>query len=172
MLKSRKLIPILLPLLLCMAIPIIAGASDTVALPDAASFFSWEMIGTFSGAVALVVFIVQLLKLPIDRVWHIPTQIVVYIVSLIVLLLAQAFVPALGGLTWQSGTLCIFNAILVALTAMSAYSVAIEKPEYSKMVLDSIDIDVNEDGEIVATNVKDGIEIGTIGTVETKVEKG
>lgn len=125
----------ILALLCMMAIPMVAqAAGETTGFEGIASYFSWETIGTFSGAVAVVVFIVQLLKLPIDRIWRIPTQYVVYIVSLVVLLLAHAFVPALGGLTWENGILCVFNAILVSLTAMSAYTVAIEKPEENKLL--------------------------------------
>lgn len=113
----------------------IAIAEDGTATPGfGGSFFSWETIGTFSGAVALVVFLVQVLKLPLDKVYKIPTRFVVYVISLAVLVLAQAFVPALGGLTWQSGVLCVFNAALVALSAMSVYGIAIEGPETAKMV--------------------------------------
>ncbi len=97
------------------------------------AFFTWQGIGTYGGAVALVVFMVQALKLPLDRVWKIPTRIVVYFVSLGVLLLAQCFVPALGGLTWENGLLCVFNAFLVALAAMSTYEVAIDKVEMGKL---------------------------------------
>lgn len=113
----------------------LAGAAD---MPT--EFFSWESIGTFSGAVALVVFLVQLLKLPMDRVRRIPTQYIVYVVSLGVLLLAQAFVPALGGLTWQSGILCVFNAALVALSAMSLYNVAIDRVETRKLLQENTGI--------------------------------
>lgn len=123
-------------LLCCLALPIMSFAEPLLP-EDVGSFFFWELIGTYAGAVAVVVFIVQLLKLPIDRIWHIPTQYVVYVVSLAVLLLAQAFIPSLGGLTWQNGILCAFNAILVALLAMSTYSIAIERPETSKLINNS-----------------------------------
>jgi len=127
----RKMVPNLLILLMTMiftlAIPILALAEEAGVLPG--TFFTWESIATFSGAVAAVVFIVQLLKLPLDKVWKIPTQYVVYLVSVGILLLAQEFVPALGGLTWQTGLLCLFNGFLVALAAMSAYEVAIRRPE-------------------------------------------
>ena len=122
-----------------LAIPIMAMAEGTigqdttgpvVTLPD--TFFSWEGIATFSGAVAAVVFIVQLFKLPLDKIGKIPTQYIVYLVSVGVLLLAQAFVPSLGGLSWQTGILCLVNGGLVALAAMSTYDVAIKRVEQSK----------------------------------------
>lgn len=104
--------------------------SAPAAGTEAASFFTWESLGTFSGAVALVVFVVQLLKLPLDRVWKIPTQYVVYFISLCVLLLAQAF--ALGGLSVEAALLCVLNAAVVALSAMSAYDMAIGRVEAEK----------------------------------------
>lgn len=100
------------------------------------TFFTWEALGTFSGAVALTVFMVQLLKLPLDKVWRIPTQYIVYVVSLGVMLLAQLFIPSRGGLTWDSGLLCVFNAMLVALSAMSVYTQLIEKVETDKLLRD------------------------------------
>jgi hypothetical protein len=115
-----------------------AGFGAAVVTPPAEtspfSFFSWEGLGTFSGAVALVVFLVQLLKLPLDKVWKIPTQYVVYILSVLVLLLAQAFVPSLGGFSAQRAMLCVFNGALVALSAMSAYEVTIRGPEREKLL--------------------------------------
>lgn len=94
------------------------------------AFFSWELLGTFSGAVAAVVFIVQLLKLPLDKVWRVPTQYIVYVVSFAVLALAQHFV--LGGLTWDTLALVLLNSVLVALSAMSLYEQAISAPESVK----------------------------------------
>jgi len=131
----------LFPFFFGLVFVIILAAMPMMALAEGAAgdggFFSWELLATFTGAVAAVVAIVQLLKLPLDRIWRIPTDIVVYFVALAVLLLAQAFVPALGGLTLQSGFLCVFNAVLVALAAMSAYRVAIQKVEEKKLIKDS-----------------------------------
>ncbi len=101
---------------------------------DGSSFLDWESIATYGGAVALVVFIVQLLKLPLDKVWRIPTQYVVYAVSLAVLLLAQAFVPTMGGLSWDSALLCVLNAVIVSLSAMSTYTVTIGRVEERKLL--------------------------------------
>lgn len=158
--KRNGLLLLLILVLVCLAAPGLAMAEGFLA-EDVNSFFSWEMIGTFSGAVAVVVFIVQLLKLPLDRIRHIPTQYVVYVVSLMVLLLAQAFVPGLGGLNWQNGILCVFNAILVALTAMSVYTKMIEEPERAKLVTEGVELSII-DGEIVVTDEASGTEIGTV----------
>lgn len=126
-----KVFRLIMVVSLLVFLPVIALAEGGV---DGSTFFSWETIGTFTGAVALVVFLVQLLKLPLDKVWHIPTQYIVYVMSLGVLLLAQAFVPSLGGLSWDSALLCVFNAALVALSAMSTYEIAIAKVEERKVL--------------------------------------
>lgn len=131
----KKLIFATLLLAFALLVPVFALAEN--AMLDGQSFFSWEAIGTFSGAVALTVFVVQFLKLPLDKVWHIPTRFVVYAVSLIVLVLAQLFLPDRGGLTWDSGLQCLFNAVLVTLAAMSAYTELIENVETIKYYDDS-----------------------------------
>ena len=136
-----------------------AGADEAVVVPPDENmppgFFTWEALGTFSGAVALVVFLVQLLKVPIDKVWKIPTQYVVYVLSVLVLLLAQAFVPSLGGFTAQRAILCLFNGALVALSAMSTYDIAIAGVEGSKLIMDAkLDIAI-KDEKLVIQNVLD-----------------
>ena len=73
---------------------------------------------------------VQLLKLPLDRVWKVPTRMVAYMVALVVLVLAQVFG---GGITWDKLALCLINAVLVSLSAMAAYEVAIGGVEKSKI---------------------------------------
>lgn len=102
------------------------------SLSDPSSFFTWESIGSFTGSVALVVFLVQLLKLPLDKVWKIPTQYVAYVISLAVLLLSRAFAPGAAGLNVSDVLLCVLNAAVVALSAMSAYDVAIGRVESRK----------------------------------------
>ena len=133
---TRLTILLAVLLTLLMTLPVLALAEGVVdpAFPDA--FLSWELLGTFSGAVAMVVFIVQMLKLPLDKVsrWHIPTSYLVYVIAMVILLLAQAFVPGMGGLTWNTGILAALNAVLVTLTAMGLYDKAIRKVEFSSIV--------------------------------------
>lgn len=88
--------------------------------------FSWEQLATIAGATVATVLIVQLLKLPLDKVWKVPTRIVVYLIALVILLLATQFTT---GLTPQNGLLTAVNAVIVALAAMGAYEVAIRKLE-------------------------------------------
>ena len=68
----------------------------------------------------------QLLKLPLDKIWKIPTRIVVYFISLIILLLATWFTT---GITLNTGLLTAVNAVIVALAAMGAYEITFRKIE-------------------------------------------
>ena len=52
---------------------------------------SWDILGTYAGVTMIVTLIVQYLKLPLDKVWKIPTRVLVYVISCIVLILTQVF---------------------------------------------------------------------------------
>lgn len=88
--------------------------------------FSWEQLATIAGATLATLLIVQLLKLPLDRIWKIPTRIVVYVIALIVLMLATYFT---SGLTADSALLTAINAVIIALSAMGAYEITFHKWE-------------------------------------------
>ena len=57
---------------------------------EAMQAYSWESLGTMAGATAATLMIVQLIKAPLDRVWKIPTRLVVYLVALMLLLMCRA----------------------------------------------------------------------------------
>lgn len=104
------------------------GLSPT---PEPTDFFTWATIGTFAGAVAMTVFIVQAVKMPLDKVFHhVPTRLVVYCIALALLLMSQAFLN--GGLTFENVCLAVINAFLVMLSAMSTYTLLIEQKEARK----------------------------------------
>ena len=88
---------------------------------------SWDQLATIGGAALAVLLIVQLLKLPLDKVWKIPTRIVVFIISAIVLTLATYFTK---GLSWNTALLTLINAVIVALTAMGGYELTFAKLEH------------------------------------------
>jgi hypothetical protein len=94
------------------------------------TFLTWPNLATFSGAVAAVVFLVQFLKVPLDALKKVPTRIVVYAVSFIVLLGAKFFSEQAFSLDMVA--LCLVNALLVALSAMSLYEQTIAEPEAAK----------------------------------------
>lgn len=124
--KKFNLMLLTLMTLLVIAIPACAEAAN----PGVNAFFDWSYLATYSGAVAAVVFIVQFLKLPIDRIGHVPTRMLVYLVSLTMLLLAQLFTAQ--AFTPEVIALAMLNAVLVAFAAMGVYERAIALPEAEK----------------------------------------
>lgn len=88
--------------------------------------FDWDQLATIAGATVAVLLIVQLLKLPIDKIWKIPTRIVAYVIALVVMLLATHFTI---GLTWSNGLLAAVNAVIVTLAAMGSYELTFAKIE-------------------------------------------
>ncbi len=114
--KKMGKIMMMMCAMLLIALPALAdGAAQT-----AQTAYTWESLGTIAGATAAVLLIVQLIKAPLDRVWKLPTRLVVYVLALGLMLVAQAFN---GGLTWESGLLAAVNAAVVALGAYGAYEV-------------------------------------------------
>ena len=80
-------------------------------------FVTWELLGTYAGATAMVGLITQLTK-NIKFVSAIPTQLWAYIIALVTLLCANFF---LGQLTLDTAVLLLFNAGLVSLAANGGY---------------------------------------------------
>ena len=91
--------------------------------------FTWEYLVTILGATAATLIFVQILKLPLDKVWKIPTRIVVYFIALIILETALYFTT---GFNASSAILAIFNAGIVALAAMGAYEVTFRSADDKK----------------------------------------
>ena len=91
--------------------------------------FSWEQLATIAGAALATMLIVQLLKLPLDKVWKIPTRIIVFFIAAVVMLLATYFTQ---GLTWNTALLTMLNAVVAALTAMGGYELTFKKIEDHK----------------------------------------
>ena len=85
---------------------------------------SWEQLATIAGATLATLLVVQLLKLPLDKVWKIPTRIVAYVIALVIMILATFFTT---GLTWSNGILAAVNAVIVALAAMGSYEITFAK---------------------------------------------
>ena len=90
---------------------------------------SWDQLATIAGAAMATMLIVQLLKLPLDKVWKIPTRIIVFLIAAIVMLLATYFTK---GLTANTALLTLMNAVIAALTAMGGYELTFHKLENRK----------------------------------------
>lgn len=87
---------------------------------------TWEYLATVAGCAMMTMLIVQLLKLPLDKVWKIPTRIIVFVISFIITLAATYFTK---GLTGSTALLTVFNAVIAALTAMGGYELTFAKIE-------------------------------------------
>lgn len=130
----KKIIVFLLLALLML--PAMAGAealvevaTEVVASEIPTQPVTWDQLATIGGAALATLLIVQLLKLPLDKVWKIPTRIVVFFISFVVLILATYFTQ---GLSWNDALLTVINAVIVALTAMGAYELTFAKLEKLK----------------------------------------
>ena len=82
--------------------------------------FTLQALGTIAGCTAFALLFVQLIKAPLDKVWKIPTRLLVYVVCLVLMLGSVAFD---GGLTLKSSALAVVNAVISTLAAMGAYEI-------------------------------------------------
>ena len=83
-------------------------------------FVTWEALGGYAGAVMMVTLITQFLKgTPLGK-WS--SQLVAYVIAVVLLIGAEIF----GGqpVTVQGVTLCLLNAVIVALAANWMYHAA------------------------------------------------
>ncbi|MGI6691151.1 MAG: hypothetical protein ACOX63_10010 [Christensenellales bacterium] len=119
----KKYLFILLTILLMLTVPVaIAEAVD--AAPDTA--YDWTQLATIAGATAATLLIVQFIKLPLDKVWKVPTRAIVYVIALLIMIGARAFT---AGLQLEDIPLLAINAFVVALAAMGSYEMTFAKKE-------------------------------------------
>ena len=101
-----------------------ALAEDVPTIPGEP--LTWPYLATIAGATAATLLIVQFLKVPLDKVWKIPTRVFVYFIALAILMVATAFT---AGLTIDTALLTVVNAFLVALAAYGSYEITFHKWE-------------------------------------------
>lgn len=101
-----------------------ADSSSTASIVN--DYLTWEFLGTMAGAVAATTLITQFLKLPVDRLWKIPTRFVVYVIALSLLFAVEFFT---GGVSAERVILIILNAVVVASASMGAYEITFKKLE-------------------------------------------
>ena len=80
-------------------------------------FFTWTMLLTYAGATLATSLVTQLIK-GVGFIDKIPTRLTSYVIALVVLIAATFFT---GGLTLETGALCVINAVVVSLAANGAY---------------------------------------------------
>ena len=95
--------------------------------PDpSAGPWTWAYLATIAGATAATLLIVQFMKVPLDKVWKIPTRLFVYIIALVIMTVATAFT---SGLNLNSFLLCLLNAFIVALAAYGSYELTFARSD-------------------------------------------
>jgi len=109
--------------------PVVENVEAPIAVEPPVDPFDWSQLATIAGATLATLLIVQMLKLPLDKVWKIPTRIVVYFIALIIMELATEFTV---GLTWEKAGLAAVNAVIVALAAMGSYELTFAKLDAKK----------------------------------------
>ena len=81
------------------------------------SFFTWQMLLTYSGATLATTLITQFLK-GLRWIDRLPTRLLSYIVALTVMVSAAA---AAGSVRWDEYLMAAINAVVVALAANGAF---------------------------------------------------
>lgn len=90
------------------------------------SFFDWTMLGTFAGAAAATGIVTQAVKGIFQKI---PTQLVSYVIAVLVLGFATA---ATGGSSdWTGWALVPLNAVVVSLSANGGFE-AIKRVQKTK----------------------------------------
>ena len=97
--------------------------------------FTWAYLATIAGATAATLLIAQFTKLPLDKVWKIPTRVLVYVIALVLMLLAQSFS---GGLSLDSFALTLVNAFIVALAYIIIFVHSVRNAKGSRSAFYSI----------------------------------
>ena len=88
-------------------------------------FLTWEMLGTYSGTLGMVLILTQLTK-GLPGIRRVPTQLYSYLIALIVMTVTAIF----GGRTAASDfVLLIFNAAVGALSANGGYDAMVRVME-------------------------------------------
>ena len=85
------------------------------------SFFTWEMLGTLTGAAAATGLVTAFLDMFLNRGGKVPTQVVAYGTAFVILLLSLIFTASFSPGT---GILCAFNALVVSSAASGTISMA------------------------------------------------
>ena len=90
------------------------------------SFFDWGMLGTFAGAAAATGIVTQAVKGIFQKI---PTQLVSYVIAVVILGLATAATG--GAFDWTGWALVPLNAVVVSLSANGGFE-AIKRVQKTK----------------------------------------
>ena len=122
----KKLLTVSILTFVCLLFPVAVLAEGNLPTDP----FTWGQLATILGATTAA------FKFPLDKVWKIPTRVLVYFISLIILLLATYFTE---GLTVQSALLTALNAVIVMLAAWGAYEATFRNVDEKRKAEATID---------------------------------
>lgn len=107
-------------------------------------YLTIDFLTTMAGMVFTVTLLTQFFKKIIDKVKHIPTEYVVYILTLL-LMFTVNFIK--GTCSFQNVFMIIINSVLVAMSAMKSYEKIAESAvlKYNKQMLAETEENVNSD---------------------------
>ena len=100
--------------------------NDVVSTTVPAAGYDWASLAGVAGATAFTLLVVQFIKAPLDKIWHIPTRVVVYLIAFATLLIAQVFTV---GFTVDGFALTAVNAVIAGSAAMGAYEMTFAKAD-------------------------------------------
>ena len=86
------------------------------------TFPDWSTLGTYSGALGMVIILTQLTK-DIPGIRRIPTRLWTYLTAICVLMSTRIFS---GPITLSDAVLCGFHAAVLALAANGGYDAAVQ----------------------------------------------
>ena len=92
--------------------------AETAVNPILKEPFTWASLGTIAGCTVFALVVVQTLKAPLDRFFHIPTRLLVYGVCLTAMVLSTLFS---GNASWEAILLAAVNALIPTASAYGAY---------------------------------------------------
>ena len=124
---------VLVTLSLCLPVMALAEgapAADVPAVQPAvpATGYDWTALAGVAGATAFTLLVVQFIKAPLDKLWHIPTRVIVYLIAFATLLIAQVFTV---GFPIDGLALTAVNAVIAGSAAMGAYELTFAKTDKS-----------------------------------------
>ncbi len=121
----------LMALFLCLPVMVLAESTPTADVPAVqpsvpAAGYDWTALASVAGATAFTLLVVQFIKAPIDKLWHVPTRVIVYLIAFATLLIAQVFTV---GFTVDGLALTAVNAVIAGSAAMGAYELTFAKTD-------------------------------------------
>lgn len=121
----------LVTFMLCLPVMALAESAVAIDVPTVqpavpAAGYDWTALAGVAGATAFTLLVVQFIKAPLDKLWHIPTRVVVYVIGFATLLIAQVFTV---GFTIDGLALTAVNAVIAGSAAMGAYEMTFAKSD-------------------------------------------